>query len=137
MTADRTGHDDRRAAAGLEELHVRLRQAVEALESGEQWQSWLRFARGFHNYSFNNMILIRAQRPDATAVASYKTWQAKGRQVRKDETALRVLAPILRRTPVLDDKGRPTLGEDGKPRQRQQVCGFRPVPVFDLSQTAG
>ena len=121
----------------MEELHQRLREAVEQLESGEQWQAWLQFARGFHRYSFNNMILIRAQRPDATAVASYRTWQAKGRQVRKGETALRVLAPILRRTTILDDHGRPVRGEDGKPRQRQQVCGFRPAPVFDLAQTDG
>lgn len=133
MTND--GRD--RSTATLEELHNRLREAVEQLESGEQWQAWLTFARGFHRYSFKNMILIRAQRPDATAVASYRTWQAKGRQVRKGETALRVLAPILRRTTVLDDHGRPIRGEDGKPRQRLQVCGFRPVPVFDLAQTDG
>ena len=60
----------------LEELHQRLREAVEQLETGEQWQAWLQFARGFHRYSFNNLILIWAQRPDATAVASYRTWQA-------------------------------------------------------------
>lgn len=133
MSSDQ--HD--RSTAALEELHLRLRTAVEQLESGEQWQAWLQFARGFHRYSFNNLILIRAQRPDATAVASYRTWQAKGRQVRKGETALRVLAPILRRSPILDDHGRPVMGEDGKPRQRQQVCGFRPAPVFDLGQTDG
>src|SRR6476620_4081375 len=131
MTADRTGHDDRPAAPGLEELHDRLRQAVEALESGEQWQARLRFARGFHRYSFNNLILIWAQRPDATAVASYRTWQANGRQVRKRETGIRVLAPIVRRTPVLDDQGQPVRGDDGTPRTRQHVCGFRSVPVFD------
>src|SRR6188472_48577 len=96
-----------RSTAAMEELHQRLRAAVEQLESGEQWQAWLQFARGFHRYSFNNLLLIMAQRPDATAVASYRTWQAKGRQVRKGETAVRVLAPILRRTPVLDDGGRP------------------------------
>src|SRR5690242_12031020 len=121
MTPERTrhtgNHPDRSSAVGLEELHARLREAVEALESGEQWQAWLQFASGFHRYSFNNLLLIMAQRPDATAVASYRTWQAKGRQVRKGETALRVLAPILRRTTVLDDLGRPELGEDGTPRQ--------------------
>lgn len=132
-----TSDSQDRSTAALEQLHVRLREAVEQLESGEQWQAWLQFARGFHRYSFNNLLLIRAQRPDATAVASYRTWQAKGRQVRKGETALRVLAPIMRRTTILDDHGRPVLGEDGKPRQRQQVCGFRPAPVFDLAQTDG
>src|SRR6478736_4106713 len=127
MTPNRTEPTERNAptgrpaAPGLEELHDQLRQAVEALESGEQWQAWLRFARGFHRYSFNNLILIWAQRPDATAVASYRTWQAKGRQVRKGETGIRVLAPILRRTPVLDDHGRPVRGDDGTPRTRQQA----------------
>lgn len=55
MTPDRTHRSadtGRPAAPGLEELHDRLREAVEALESGEQWQAWLRFARGFHRYSF-------------------------------------------------------------------------------------
>ncbi|GAA3623637.1 ArdC-like ssDNA-binding domain-containing protein [Microlunatus ginsengisoli] len=141
MTPDRirtrSGNSGTPAAVSLEELHDRLRRAVDALESGEQWQAWLEFARGFHRYSFNNLILIWSQRPDATTVASYRTWQAKGRQVRKGETGIRVLAPILRRTPVVDDHGQPVRGDDGWQRTRQHVVGFRPVPVFDLSQTDG
>src|SRR4051812_39681228 len=134
---DRSERADRPAAPGLEELHERLREAVQDMESGEQWQAWLRFACGFHRYSFNNLILIWTQRPDATAVASYRTWQAKGRQVRKGEHGLRILAPIIPRTALVDDHGQPVRGDDGTPRTRQQVAGFRPVPVFDLSQTDG
>ena len=114
--------------------------------SGKRSSSWSRgssgrpgcdFARGFHRYWFNNLILIWAQRPDATAVASYRTWQAKGRQVRKGETAHPGPGPDPAPHP---DPRRPRPagpGEDGTPRTRQQVCGFRPVPVFDLAQTDG
>lgn len=121
----------------LQELHDRLAAAVDQLGSGEQWQAWLAFARGFHRYSFNNLLLIWSQRPDATAVASYRTWQAKGRQVRRGELGLRILAPILRRVPVLDDQDRPVRDNNGSPQHRQKVTGYRPVPVFDVAQTDG
>lgn len=121
----------------LQQLHTRLRDAVDRLETGEQWQAWLAFARGFHRYSFNNVMLIFAQRPDATLVASYRTWAAKDRQVRKGEKALRVLGPIRRPVPLLDDQGHPVLDDHGHPRQAHRVSGFRPVPVFDVSQTDG
>lgn len=121
----------------LQQLHTRLREAVDRLETGEQWQAWLAFARDFHRYSFNNVMLIFAQRPDATIVASYRTWAAKDRQVRKGEKALRVLGPIRRPVPLLDDQRHPILDDQGRPRQAQRVSRFRPVPVFDVSQTDG
>jgi DNA primase len=133
----RSERSGRGPAVSVEELHQRLTEAVAALETGEQWQAWLDFARRLHRYSFNNLILIWAQRPDASAVASYQTWQVLHRQVRRGETAIRVLAPILRRTPPVDRNGRPVLSPDGKPEQQQRVIGFRPVPVFDIAQTDG
>ena len=132
--------DQRRTPDGgvsLEQLHQQLTDAVAKIETGEQWQAWLDFAQRLHRYSFNNLMLIWAQRPDATAVASYATWQAINRQVRRGEKALRVMAPTLRRAPVLDEGGHPVLGSDGRPQQRQQITGFRPVPVFDIAQTDG
>ena len=107
------------------------------LETGEQWQAWLDFAHRLHRYSFNNLILIWTQRPDASAVASYQTWQALDRQVRRGEKAIRVLAPMVRRRPVVDDHGQPVRQADGQPQTRQQIVGFRPVPVFDIAQTDG
>lgn len=121
----------------LEQLHRQLTDAIATIETGEQWQAWLDFSRRLHRYSFNNLILIWSQRPDATSVASYRTWQALNRQVRRGETALRVLAPITRRMPVLDESGRAVLGPNGRLEQQQRITGFRPAPVFDISQTDG
>ncbi|MFZ1285342.1 MAG: ArdC-like ssDNA-binding domain-containing protein, partial [Propionicimonas sp.] len=78
-----------------------------------------------------------AQRPDATAVAGYRAWQAKGYQVRKGETSIRVLGPITRRAPLLDASGRPVLDADGRPRETREMIGTKAVPVFDISQCDG
>jgi hypothetical protein len=58
---------------------------VAALVDGEQWKAILRAAARFHDYSIGNILLILAQRPDATRVAGYRTWQALGRQVTRGE----------------------------------------------------
>src|SRR6476619_1521093 len=116
-------------SALLESLHQQLREAIDALESGEQWQAWLDFGRKLHSYSFRNLILIFVQRPEASQVAGYNTWQSLGRQVRRGEKAIRVLAPVTRRAPVVDGDGNPVRGPDAKPIMKQQVVGFRPAPV--------
>lgn len=121
----------------LENLHTQLAEAVARIETGDQWKAWLQFARGVNAYSFNNLILLWSQKPDASAVASYRSWQAKGRQVCKGEKSLRVLAPITRKTAALDPDQHPILNDEGKPQTRHRVVGFRPVPVFDISQTEG
>lgn len=146
MTRD-GGHTQRRMgprseqgsdpAVSIETLHEQLRQAIESIETGEQWRAWLDFARNLHQYSFNNLVLIWAQRPDATAVAGYATWQSLNRQVRRGEKALRVMAPIIRRAVVNDENGHPILGSDGRRQLKQQIIGFRPAPVFEVSQTDG
>ena len=125
------------SSALVEALHRQLRDAIDALESGEQWQAWLDFGRKLHRYSFNNLILIFVQRPDASQVAGYRTWQSLGRQVRRGEKAIRVLAPVIRKAQVVDADGKPQRDPDGKPTVKQQVVGFRPAPVFDIAQTDG
>jgi len=121
----------------LELMHTRLVDQITALQSDGQWQRWLTFARSFHQYSFLNTLLILSQRPDATAVAGYRAWQAKGRQVRRGEKAIRVYGPVTRRVPVLGPTGVPVLDERGKPRHRPEIVGVTPVSVFDVSQTPG
>lgn len=102
----------------LERLHA----GVTELLNSRAWQDALRFKARFHAYSFNNALLIYLQRPDASLVAGYRRWQALGRQVRKGETSIAILAPIVRRVK----------GED-----ERQVVGFRSARVFDVSQTDG
>ena len=100
----------------------RLYTGVTKLLDSRAWQDALRFRTKFHAYSFNNALLIYLQRPDASLVAGYKRWQELGRQVRKGEAGIAILAPIVRRVE----------GEDKK-----QVIGFRSARVFDVSQTDG
>ena len=121
----------------VEALHLQLKEAIDAIESGEQWQAWLNFAGKLHKYSFNNLILILTQRPTASHIAGYNTWKSLGRQVRRGEKAIRVLAPVTRRATVADADGKPQKGPDGTVQTRQQIVGFRSAPVFDIAQTDG
>ena len=100
----------------------------------------------FHNYSLNNTILIHLQKPDASLVASYLSWQRNfGRTVNKGERAIRILAPapFKRRieTEQLDPvTGNPILNPDGssvKNSKEVVVQSFKVVNVFDISQTEG
>lgn len=110
----------------LETLHQTLTDGVVALTESDAWTSWLRVAAKFHRYSFNNQMLILCQRPDATLVNSYKRWGEIGRQVRKGERSIGILAPSTYR-----EKDE-TTGEE-----KTRVRGFRVVSVFDIAQTDG
>jgi len=123
--------------ATLESMHSQLAERIGSLDSLQAWGAWLRFANSFHRYSFNNTVLIWAQKPEATMVAGYRAWQAKGRQVRRGETAIKVFGPVTTREPKLDVQGRPIRDADGKPVQEVRIVGVKPVSVFDVSQTDG
>ena len=68
-------------------------------------------------------MLIALQKPEATRVARYRTWQRLGRRVRRGERAIRILAPIVRRSKEEDDE--------------ETLLAFRSVCVFDISSTDG
>ncbi len=84
----------------------------------------LEFYSRFHRYSFNNTLLIHAQRPDATLVAGYRKWQELGFQVKRGETGIAIRAPWLKKLPD------PDTGEI-LPR----LVGYVATTVFDISQT--
>ena len=116
----------------LAEAHERLTQAVEDLVSGDDWRQLLELAARLPRYSATNLALIRAQRPDATAVAGYQTWRRLGRHVRRGEKGIAILAPIVtRRRPVNEDD------ETEAPELVRILRGFTVVHVFDLSATDG
>ena len=108
-------------------LHGRIIEQVEALRESGAWEQFLRFAQVFHRYSINNLLLIQAQKPEATQVAGYRTWQKVGRQVRKGERGLRIFGGRDVFETVEDEQ----TGED---RRRRRTVFF-PVSVFDKSQT--
>ena len=134
--ADRAAAAEAREAT-LDKLHAQLSDGVLALNDPQAWQTWLRFASRFHKYSFGNSLLIMAQDPHATHVAGYQAFKAMGRQVRRGETGIKVLAPITRREPRLDETGRPQRDESGRPLYRTHVVATKPVTVFDIRQTDG
>jgi antirestriction protein ArdC len=129
------GGNDRLAA-----IHAQLLDQVERLTTSAAWRATLTVAARFHTYSPNNVLLIAAQRPDATRVAGYRAWAQLGRQVRKGEHGISILAPVLRRTDP--NTAEPTAstpprgpGEDNS--QPRMLTGFRVTHVFDISQTDG
>ncbi len=100
----------------------------------------------FHNYSFNNTLLIAMQKPEATLVAGYKAWQKNfNRHVNKGERGIRILAPAPYKIKEERDKLDPVTGEvmldqDGMPQTEEvevKIPAFRAVSVFDVSQTDG
>lgn len=131
MTTRKMTQEQRREAARqkAEELQEQLARDLEELTTSEDWMAALEVASRFHRYSFQNVMLILGQRPDASRVAGFRKWQELGRQVRKGETAIRIFAPMVKRIEVED--------EDGEVEVRRRVSGFRLVPVFDIAQTDG
>jgi len=73
-----------------EALQQQITEQVEALRDSGEWQQFLDFARNFHSYSLNNLLLILSQNRSASAVAGFRKWQELNRQVRKGEKALKI-----------------------------------------------
>ncbi len=111
----------------LEELHRRLTAQVEALVSGEDWKAMLDVAARLHRYSARNVMLILSQRPEGvTRVAGYRRWQSLGRQVRKGEQGIAILAPCVYRARPADEAA----GKDSAEVARI-LRGFRVAYVWD------
>lgn len=107
------------------EYIAQLDKGVRELFASGRWQDYLAFLSRFHRYSVNNTIAIYLQRPDASLVASFSDWQKQGRQVKKGEKGIRIIAP---HTYADID---PQTGEE------KQRLAFHLAHCFDVSQTAG
>ena len=128
----------------MDSIMQSLESGVEELFTSNRYQEFLKTMAKFHNYSFNNTMLIAMQRPDATLVTSYKNWQSMVRQVMKGEKGITIIAPApykkMKEKEVLDENQRPIMGTDGKPKTEQvevTVPHFKAVTVFDIAQTSG
>lgn len=108
-----------------------LADGVSRLTTTDAWQRYLDCQSRFHSYSFGNVLLIVFQRPDATRVAGFHTWRKLNRTVRRGEKALWIMAPMASKVASSIEGG----GDDEI--DGRAVWGFRPVPVFDISQTDG
>lgn len=118
----------------VEQMHHDLAARLATFDDRDAWQRWLKFASGFHQYSFSNTCVIYMAKPDATLVAGYRAWQAKGHQVRRGETAIKVFAPVTRTVPIEDANGKPVLDANGRQVTRRQMIGVKVASVFDASQ---
>jgi hypothetical protein len=111
--------------ASIDERIKRLAEMTDEARISNEMQTWLATMAKFHSYSQNNLWLIAIQRPDATQVAGYTKWQEFGRHVKKGESGIAILAPVIYRQDP-DDPESPTV-----------LKGFRVVYVFDVNQTEG
>ena len=130
----------------VQELTDKLEQGLQDLFNSDSYRNYLSTMSKFHNYSFNNTLLIAMQKPDATLVAGYKAWQKNfERHVNKGEKAIRILAPAPYKIKEERDKidlvtQELLLDKDGNPQKEEveiTIPAFRAVSVFDLSQTDG
>ena len=122
-----------------------LVDAVDEARASEQFQRWLDVQSRFHDYSHRNTLLIALQCPEAMKVAGYRTWQDEfDRQVQDGESAIWIWAPLISRqcpecgnSPSYHDDSNCAYDETPPDEWNEGVVGFKPVPVFDISQTEG
>ena len=130
----------------VQEITEKVEQGIKELFESEKYKTYLNTMSKFHNYSFNNTMLIAMQKPDATLVAGFKAWQKNfDRHVKKGEKGIRILAPAPYKIKEEQEKLDPVTGEimldkNGMPVTEEveiKIPAFRVVPVFDVSQTDG
>ena len=129
----------------IKELTEKLHDGIKELYESDKYRDYLRTMAKFTNYSFNNTILIWAQRPDASAVAGYRAWQTKfGRTVNPGAKGIMIYEPApWKRTTherVLDADGKPVLDQDGKEVTREVERTFQSFKigyVFAYEDTSG
>ena len=130
----------------IKEITDRLEQGIQDLFDSDRFKEYLQVMSKFHNYSFNNTLLIAMQKPDATFVAGYTSWKKDyGRQVVSQAKSIKVLAPspykIKKEVDKIDPKtNKPVTDKNGKPVKEETeitVPAFKVVSVFDVSQTEG
>ena len=133
-------------AEKLKEITDRLEQGIMELFDSERYKEYLRVMSKFHNYSFNNTLLIAMQKPDASLIAGFTAWKNQfQRNVKKGEKGIIIIAPspfkIKQETEKIDPQTqKPVIGRDGKPVTEEKeitIPAYKVVSVFDVSQTEG
>ena len=130
----------------LKEITDRLEQGITELFDSERYREYLRVMSKFHNYSFNNTLLIAMQKPDASLVAGFSAWKNNfGRNVIKGQKGIKIIAPspykVKQEMKKIDPHTQqPIIGKDGKPVTEEKeitIPAYKIVSVFDVSQTEG
>lgn len=130
----------------IKEITAGIEKGIQELFESDRYRNYLTTMSRFHRYSLNNVMLIHAQKPDATLVAGFNKWKNSfGRHVKKGEKGIQILAPtpykIKQEEQKLDpDTKLPLLDENGDPVTEEKeitIPMFKVVSVFDVSQTDG
>ena len=130
----------------IKEITAGIEKGIMELFESDRYRNYLTTMSRFHKYSLNNVMLIHAQRPNATLVAGFSKWKNSfGRHVRKGEKGIQILAPtpykIKQEEQKLDpDTKLPMLDDEGKPITEEKevtIPMFKVVSVFDVAQTEG
>ena len=133
-------------AEKLKEITDRLEQGIAELFDSERYREYLKVMSKFHNYSFNNTLLIAMQKPDASLVAGFSAWKNNfERNVMKGQKGIKIIAPspfkIRQEVEKIDPHTqKPIIGKDGKPvteEKEVKIPAYKVVSVFDVSQTEG
>ena len=133
-------------AEKLKEITDRLEQGITELFESERYKEYLRVMSKFHNYSFNNTLLIAMQKPDASLVAGFSAWKNNfGRNVMRGQKGIKIIAPspykVKQEMKKIDPHTQqPIIGKDGKPVTEEKeitIPAYKVVSVFDVSQTEG
>ena len=135
--------NSKNSADRMKEITDRLETGIQELFESDRFRAYLDTMARFHNYSFNNTILIAMQ--GGQLVAGYNKWRDEfHRNVKKGEKGIKIFAPapykVKKEVPKLDEQGQPVKDKDGNTVTEQkevQVPAFKIVSVFDVSQTEG
>ena len=130
----------------LQQITAGIEQGIKELFESEKYMRYLSVMSRFHRYSVNNTMLIYMQKPDATLVAGYNKWKNQfERHVKRGEHGITIIAPTPFKKKIEEQKldpdtKAPILDADGKAVMEEkeiEIPMFRPVKVFDVSQTDG
>ena len=130
----------------LKDITDSIERGIQDLFQSDKYAEYLRTMSRFHKYSVNNTMLIYMQKPDATLVAGFKKWRDQfERNVMKGEKGIKIIAPTPFKKKIEQEKrdpdtNLPMLDADGKvitEEKEIKIPMFKPVTVFDVSQTDG
>lgn len=124
------------------EIFNKIIDGVSNIVNAGEYERFLKFSKNFHNYSFNNWVLIFSQMKDATQVAGFKTWQKMGRKLKKGVKGIQIIYPIKRTYETTKIEGQNSLIDSEKQQNEQglkkvEYFIYRATYVFDISQTTG
>ncbi len=149
-TAEEKAVYQEKKRADMEALFKRIDEGVQQVFTSEKYKDYLKVMSKFTDYSARNTLLIAMQKPDATLVAASGKWKQLGRQVKKGESGIEILAPVAFKTNVVEEIERPVVDEFGNRQynpdgtEKTEVIqnpvmdvAFKKAYVFDVSQTEG